>query len=60
MNKRKYEIQELDTIEELQKEYGGYLGEHPDYPETEWKNDVLKHNTRLGYWEWVYIEMYGA
>ena len=29
--------------------YGGYWGEHPDYPRADW---VADDNTRQGYWEW--------
>lgn len=33
--------------------YGGYWGEHPDYPQKEWADEVADDATRLGYWDWV-------
>lgn len=31
----------------------GISGEHPDYPEIDWREAVGKGNTREGYWDWV-------
>ena len=32
--------------------YGGYWGEHPDYPRVDWKWEVADDSTMQGYWEW--------
>lgn len=39
------------TVEELEAKYGP--SEHPDYIREEWRYDVGKGDTNLGYWEWV-------
>jgi len=38
----------------LMKQHGGYWGEHPDYPDNDWRREVQDENTRQGYWEWVF------
>ena len=43
-----------NEIEALAKKHGGWNGQHPDYTLSEWIDDVVGHDTRLGYWEWVY------
>jgi hypothetical protein len=31
----------------------GYMGEHPDYPVSDWKTLVQIDEVRSGYWDWV-------
>ena len=38
---------------EIAADYGGYWGEHPDYPLSDWQDEVAADDTRWGYWEWV-------
>lgn len=38
---------------EVEAEHGGYWGEHPDYPVSDWQDEVAADHTRCGYWEWV-------
>ena len=33
--------------------YGGYWGEHPDHPVSDWRYEVDNGDTRQGYWEWA-------
>ena len=33
--------------------HGGYWGEHPDHPVSDWRSEVDNGDTRQGYWEWV-------
>jgi len=37
----------------LSERYGGWWGEHPDYPVEDWQYMVANGDTRQGYWEWV-------
>lgn len=30
-----------------------YGDQHPDWPKSEWRQDVANCDTKLGYWEWV-------
>ena len=41
------------TVRELYEQYGGFWGEHPDFPAAEWQHEVANDGTRKGYWEWV-------
>lgn len=34
-------------------EYGGYWGECPRFPVSDWQYEVAEQATRQGYWEWV-------
>ncbi len=43
----------LDLGHEFQAKCGGYWGENPDWPVSEWMAEVETSCTRLGYWEWV-------
>jgi hypothetical protein len=38
---------------ELEDQHGGYWGEHPDYPVSDWQYEVQNNDTRNGYWDWV-------
>ena len=46
LNARDPEIERLVALH-------GPWGEHPAYPLTDWKQEVLNGDTRLGYWSWV-------
>lgn len=35
----------------------GASGEHPDFPEEDWRTAVADGETREGYWDWVVSEM---
>lgn len=39
-------------IDRLARLYGPW-GEHPAYPLTDWKQEILNDDTRLSYWSWV-------
>ncbi|MFA5709301.1 hypothetical protein [Mycolicibacterium sp.] len=32
---------------------GGYWGEHPMHPRSDWKHEVANNDTGHGYWSWV-------
>ena len=36
----------------LRSHYGTW-GEHPDFPSSDWQDEVADDATRLGYWDWV-------
>lgn len=42
-----------EQAEALANKYGGYWSEHPDYPLSNWIQEVRDGDTRLGYWPWV-------
>ncbi len=42
-----------EVSQRLAKDHGGYWGEHPEYPWSDWVGEVEGNSTRLGYWEWV-------
>lgn len=42
-------------FEKFIQKFGGHWGEHPDNKVKKWAEDVQDGNTRLGYWEWVYV-----
>ena len=46
------EVEALKLVNEL-----GITGEHPDYPEDDWRAAVVNGDTRSGYWDWVVNEM---
>ena len=31
--------------------------EHPDFPVSDWQDEVTDGDTRLGYWEWVALRI---
>ena len=35
------------------KELHGVWSDHPDFPSSDWKEEVANDETRLGYWDWV-------
>ena len=41
------------VAEQLKEKFGGHWNEHPDHIVKNWKDEVAKDDTRLGYWEWV-------
>lgn len=41
------------TVFDITEKYGGYWGEHPDFPVADWQYEVSNGDTRSGYWEWV-------
>lgn len=46
---------EFDTHPEFQGL--GYWDEHPDHPVGDWQSEVEADDTRLGYWDWVLVQM---
>lgn len=32
-------------------------GEHPDHPASDWQAQVADGDTRLGYWDWLVVEL---
>jgi hypothetical protein len=42
------------SIESL---YGGHWGEHPAFPPSDWAHEALSGETRLGYWDWVQLQL---
>jgi hypothetical protein len=48
------------TAVELQDKYdsvtGGW-GEHPDHTMKAWREEVANEDTRLGYWNWVGVQL---
>lgn len=44
----------------LQEAYGGYWGDHPDYPVSDWQYEVENGDTREGYWTWVLSKLESA
>jgi len=42
----------------LEQQYG-YWGEYPSplYSVREWQNEVADLNTKLGYWDWVEVQI---
>lgn len=34
-----------------------YWGEHPGYPVAEWASEALNNDTRVGYWDWVRLNI---
>lgn len=41
---------ELDL---LCRAHGGFWGESPAHPRSDWQDDVTANLTSLGYWEWL-------
>lgn len=37
--------------------FGGWWGEHPGFPVSDWLYEVANGDTRLGYWEWVKAQL---
>ena len=46
-----------ETIRDLKAANGGYWGKHPRFPVSDWQTEVAEDDTRLGYWEWVEIQL---
>ena len=46
-------------IKKLQDQFGGYWGEHPEYPVVDWLYEVNNGDTRRGYWAWVFVNALG-
>ena len=42
-----------EVSQRLAKYHGGYWGDHPEYPWSDWVGEVEGNSTRLGYWEWA-------
>lgn len=42
-------------MSELFDRFGGYWGEHPEHNVEAWQYHVGEGDTRLGYWEWVFL-----
>lgn len=42
-----------DEARELAATHGGFWGQHPQWPDSDWRTEVQNGDTRLGYWEWV-------
>ena len=40
----------------LEDEYG-HWGSHPDFPISDWQDEVSNDETRLGYWYWVEVKI---
>ncbi len=34
-----------------------FWSEHPEYPASDWQYLVANQDTRLGYWEWVAVQL---
>ena len=45
------------NAEELKEANGGVWGNHPRYDVEDWKYRVSNGDTRLGYWEWVAVQI---
>ena len=45
------------TVDELKAKHGGNWGSHPNLPVADWQYQVANDGTRLGYWEWVLVEI---
>ena len=46
----------MTTAEQLSQRYDTDIrrwGEHPEYPMSEWRDEVANGDTRRGYWDWV-------
>ena len=39
---------------------GDLMGEHPDYPKSDWLYEVKHEDMVLGYWEWAYQKHHGG
>ncbi len=48
------------SADELEEEFGGTWGEHPDYSAEQWRWDVSNGDTRSGYWTWVAAQVESA
>lgn len=46
----------LDALE-LREQHRGTWGEHPEHYIEAWQAEVASDATRLGYWEWVAIQV---
>lgn len=42
--------------ESLQSKYGTW-GEHPQFSEHDWREEVANRDTRRGYWDWVQAQI---
>jgi hypothetical protein len=49
-----------DAIIKIQDRFGGYWGEHPDYPHPDWQQEAANGATRHSYWDWVYSQVHNA
>ena len=49
----------LLTADELAEKYGhtGHGGEHPRFPQWEWRQEVAAENTLRSYWQWVEAQL---
>ena len=45
------------TADKLMEANGGYWSEYPRYTVRYWQRQVANHETRLGYWEWVAVQL---
>lgn len=48
-----------DTAKEairLQEAHGGFWGECPGRPVSDWLDQIRNEETRLGYWEWAVVQ----
>lgn len=45
------------AIEQLKAAHGGTWGQHPSYPQADWRGEVVNADTVLGYWEWVLAKL---
>lgn len=48
------------AIERLKAAHGGTWGQHPAYPQSDWRGEVVNADTVLGYWEWVQARLENA
>lgn len=61
--KKDYEIVEEDrglTADQLSNKYEDQSDEwkyHPMFSHGEWVDEVFRHETRLGYWDWVAVQV---
>lgn len=47
----------MPTTNAIARDYdGGYWGDHPGYPATDWQHEVANGDTRRGYWSWVHAK----
>ena len=45
------------TLKQFIEENGGYWdGEWPGFPLEDWVTEVNNGDTRLGYWDWAYVQ----
>jgi hypothetical protein len=46
-----------DHVKSIIDAHGGAWGEHSDLPVEDWQHEVANGDTRLGYWEWVAVQL---